>query len=423
MRDAQSHTLPPNIKLPAVFMRLSDILGHGQSSVSKTTDWAIDLVQIMFKDVQDMPSQTFSESQSAKAEEERRLSTSVDARFKVVNPERFSLLKGQVGRDVAFNRQLGVFALCIQADVGSALLDTLAHRLRAIERLVGCIDAISQSDCDIRCEDITLNQVTFTYSDQKHKEGEELQPDAQRWKACLVLDEDRTKLELEKGDPHVRVINILHKLINSELRVQKLPFFLSGTLPVMRAFDSIEETWAPLTLKNMGRVEILPAHLDWYHIQYVLPASGKGGERRLNLELKLRNRRGGVVWHVSRAQPQRASQLDDVFKKALNRVWCADGQNWCNLVSSAAVEVDNRVEFLLKTVDAGIRALAMQSPSMARQAPPKTQQGQQQRNQNNNQALNQRMMAAAAGANKGRQQPHPPPRQQAVQGQVVVLDP
>ena len=372
-------------------------------------------------------SQTFSgspDTQSTKPEEERGLSTSVDARFKVVNPERFSLLKGQVGRDVAFSRQLGVFALRIQADVGSTLLDTLTHRLRAIEKLVGCIDAISQSNCDIRCEDITLNQVTFTYSDQKHKDGnEELQPDAQRWKACLVLDEDRTKLELEKGDPHMRVINLLHQLINSELRVQKLPFFLSGTLPIMRAFDSIEETWAPLTLKNMGRVEIHPAYLDWYHVRYVLPAPGKGGERRLTLELKLRNRRGGVVWHVSRAHPQQASQLDDVFKKALSRVWCADGQNWSNLVSSAAVEVDNRVELLLKAVDAAIRPLVIQSPSMARQAPPKAQQGQQQRSHNNNQALNQKMMAAAAGANKGRQQPHPPPRQQAGPGQVVVLDP
>ena len=427
-RDTPGYFLPPNIKFPAVFMRLTDILGKGHSLASmKTTDWAIDLVQIMFKSFQTSPPRIVSESsgtQSTGKEVEQQLSTLVDARFKVANPDRFRLLKGNVERDVSFNPRLGVFALRIQAEVGTTILDTLTHRLRAIERLVDCIDAISQSNRDIRCEDITLNQITFTYSDQHRKDNaDEPQQNVQRWKACLILREDRVKLELERGNPHLRVIDILHQFINSELRVHKLPFFLSSTLPIMRALDSIEETWTPLAMRNMGRVEIFPEHLDWYNIRYVLPGPGKGGERRLSLQLKLRPRRGGVVWHISRAHPPLATQPDDIFKKALSRVWNADGQAWQNLVSSAAVDTDNRIEALLKAVDEVIRPLAMQSPSMARQAPPKAQQAQQQRNQIPNQAMNQKIMAAAAAANKGRQQPHQAaPRQQAAQGQVVVLD-
>ena len=429
-RDTPSYFLPPSIKFPAVFMRLSDILGKSHSPASKkTTDWAIDLVQIMFKSFQTAPPRSALESSGAQStgnEDEQQLSALVDARFKVANPERFSLLKGNVERDVSFNPRLGVFALRIQTEVGTSILDTLTHRLRAIERLVDSIDAISRSDRDIRCEDITLNQVTFTYSDQPRKDNtDEPRQDVQRWEACLVLGEDKVKLVLEESNPHMRVIDIIDNLINSELRVQKLPFFLSSTLPIMRALQSIEQAWAPITKKHTGIVEIFSEHLDWYNIRYTLPGPGKGVQRQLFLQLRLRPRRGTVIWHLSRVNPSPANQPDDVFKKALSRVWNVEGQGWHNLVHSAAVDTDASVETLLKAVDDVIRPLAMQSPSMARQAAPRPQQAQQQRSQNANQAINQKMMAAAAAANKGRSQPHPaaPPRQQqAQQNSVVVLD-
>ncbi|RYO85721.1 hypothetical protein DL762_005080 [Monosporascus cannonballus] len=434
--DTPSYSLPPSIRIPSVFVRLSDILQKDQSpgSKKKAMSWAIDFVQIMFDGIQNSSSSSQSGSPETRSggagtEECHRLSTLVDARFKVADPERFSLLKGNVERDVAFNKRLGVFALRLRAEVGHTILDTLAQRLRAIERLVDCIDAIRRSDRDVRCEDITLNRVTFTYSDRpKANDGATMQQDVERWKASLVLRKGEVKLELERGNPHLRIIDLFNRLVNSELRFHKLPFFLSSTLPVIRAFDLIEEAWKDIIMRGAGRVEVFPAHLNWFNIRYTLPGPNRGAERRLTLGIKLRFHRGAPMWHIERAQPGVAKHADDVFKKALDRVWNAEGKVWNNLIYSAAVAIDNGIEALLKAVDEAIRPLVTQSPLMTRQAAPRAQQPQpqpqhhqqqqqQQRSQNQNHAPNHKMMAAMAAASKARQHP-----QQLGQGQVVILD-
>ncbi|KAK7753284.1 mediator complex subunit [Diatrype stigma] len=428
-RDALSYSLPPGIKIPSIFIRLSDILDTTPLPGKKKRDvsWAIDFVQIMYQGIGNVssrdPLKPLEAPGSTNTEEEHKLSMLAEARFKVANPERFSLLQGNVERDVAFNKQHGVFALRLRADVGSTILDTLAHRLRAIERLVDCIDAIRQSNRDIRCEDITLNKVTFTYSDRsKTSHDAASQQNPQRWKAALVFYEGKVKLDLESGNPHLRIVDLFSRLVNSSLRFEKLPFFLSSTLPVMRAFDSIEEAWKDLGTRSASRVEIFPVHLDWFNIRYILPGSNKGGDRRLTLRLRLRFHRGETQWHLERTEPGIIGPLDDAFKKALTKVWGAEDRVWENLMFSAAVQTDYRVETLLKAVDEAIRPLAIQSPSMTRQAPPKTQQTQhaqaQQRNQAPNLAFSHHKMA-----NKPRPQQHQhQQRQQPGQGHVVVLD-
>lgn len=438
-RDAPSDSLPPNIKIPAVFIRLSSVLNMRQSTGSKkTTSWAVDFVQIMFKGIRNSPYKVQPEEPeepgNTEPVEEHRLNLLVDARFKVADPERFSLLQRHVERDVAFNKELGVFALRLRAEAGRTILDALAHRVRAIERLVDCIDAIRQSDRDVRCEDITLNQVTFTYSDQpKASLNAPVQQNIQRWRASVVLYEGRSELELERGNPHLRVISLFRRLINSNLRFKGLPYFLSTTLPVVRALDSIEAAWQGPGTKNTGRVDIHLQHLDWFNIRYTLPGPGKGGERRLLLLLKLRCHRGEVMWHIQRQEPGPGrKQPNDAFTQALSKVWGVEGRDWRSLIHSAAATTDGRVEALMKAIDESIRSLATQSPSMTRQALSKMpqqhtqQQQQQQRNQNPNQVVNQKMMAAAAAANKARPQPARPQqhqqRQQPGQGQVVILD-
>lgn len=426
-RDALSYSLPPGVKIPSIFVRLSDILDTAPLPGSKKRDvpWAIDFVQIMFKGIGNSssrdPLKPSEVSGSTNTGEEHKLRMLAEARFKVADPQRFSLLQGNVERDVAFNKRLGVFALRLRADVGSTILDTLAHRLRAIERLVDCIDAIRQSNRDIRCEDITLNQVAFTYSDRTKTNHDAVsQQDTQRWKASLVLYEGKVKLDLERGNPHLRIVDLFSRLVNSSLRFEKLPFFLSSTLPVMRALDSIEEAWKDLGPRSAGRVEVFPEHLDWYNIRYTLPGTNKGGDRRLTLRLRLRFRRGETKWHVERTEPGVLGPSDDAFKEALTKVWGAEGRVWENLMFSAAVETDHRVETLLRAVDEAIRPLAIQSPTITRQAPPKMQQTQhaqqQQRNQTPSHAFNHHKMS-----NKSRPQQHQA-RQQPGQGQVVVLD-
>lgn len=410
-------SLPPNMKLPAVFMRLSDVLQGRQSSSSrKVASWATDFVQIMFKSIQKsaqgnksrlaITENPGSKEPGTAAPKPELLTTLADARFKVVDRSKFSLLDGNVEQDVAFNPRLGVFALRLKAEVGSTLLDDLAYRVQAIDRLVECVDAIRRSNTDIKCETITLAQVVFTYSDAIGRSpGSTAEANIHRWKASLDLRTDQIKMSLEKGNPHLRALDGFNNLLNSELGFTKVPRYLAFTLPVLKGLDAIEDSWQGLDMNEQGRVEIFTDHLDWFNIRYTLPGSRKGAPRRLNMQVKLQDRRGRHWWLVQRRELGPVENPDDEFKAALSQVWGMNDRVWTSFVDSAASEADDRVVALLKAMDAAVRQLQSRpvSPSTSRQGAAKPQAG----------------LKNQAAANRARTQQQ---QQQQGNSNVVILD-
>ncbi|KAI0137031.1 mediator complex subunit MED14 [Xylariales sp. AK1849] len=410
--EVVNHTLPPIMKLPIVFMRLSDVLKGRQSSNRKVASWATDSVQILFKGLEksllaNRPKLVIKEDPETQgAAKPEPLITIADARFRVIDRSKFSLLKGNVEQDVAFNPRLGVFALRLKTEIGKSMLDDLASRVQAIERLIDCVDAIRRSNADIKCETITLAQVVFTYSDAIGRTaGSTAEANIQRWKALLDLRTDRIKLSLEKGNPHLRALDGFNNLLNSDLGFTKVPQYLAFTLPVLKALDAIEDAWQDLEMNDQGRVEVFPDHLDWFNIRYTLPGPNNNTPRRLNIQIKLRERHGGHWWFVSRYEPGKVETPDDDFKVALGKVWEAEDRVWTSFATSAACEADDRVIALLKAMDAAVRQIKTpqptSSPSISRQ--PSNKQFAPK--------MNQKMMQAA---NRAR------PQQQATQ--YVVLD-
>ncbi|KAH8675385.1 mediator complex subunit MED14 [Xylariales sp. PMI_506] len=424
--EVSNRYLPPNMKLPAVFMRLSDVLKDRQSTSSrKAVSWATDFVQIMFKGVEtrhrlDGHSRvagkegTTADSTGAVPAKQDRLTTIADARFRVVDRSKFSLLQGNVEQDVAFNPRLGVFALRLKAEAGNTMLDDLASRVQAIERLVDCVDAIRRSSSDIQCETITLAQVVFTYSDAIGRTaGSTAEANLQRWRASLDLRTDRTKMSLEKGNPHLRVLDGFNRLLNSELGFAKVPQYLAFTLPVLKALDGIEDSWQDMDMDGRSRVEIFSGHLDWFSIRYTLPGYNNG-ERQLHIQVKLRERRGKHWWHVYRSEPGSVPNPSDDLKEGLEAVWSMKDKDWANFGDSASSEADDRIITLLQALDAKVKELVelppppppapatapSTSPSMARKAQPTPK-------------LNQKTMQA----NKAR-----PQQQHQNNANVVVLD-
>ncbi|KAI1407073.1 MED14-domain-containing protein [Hypoxylon sp. FL1857] len=419
--DGINYSLPANMKVPSVFIRLSDILRQPQSDKSnkRIANWAHDFVEIMFRGARNSATKPHisdrdkTATNGTKGPEDsteppkESLYAYMDARLKVSDPDKFGLLKGHVERDVAFSRALGVFALRLEARVGSTVLDTLAHRLQAIDKLADCVDAIRRSDRDIHCEEITLTKVVVTYTDHKKSEGEmATQSDGKRWKATLELGPDKIKLSFERGNPQLRAMDLFRELINSSLRCRKLPFYLSSTLPIHRALDSVEDAWVDLAMSDRGRVQVFVAHLDWFNIHYTLPGPSRNPHavRRLTLQIRLRCRRESVEWELTREEPGAVKKPDDEFKQALEKVYNAEGKVWRSLVDSASSKTDHRVGDLIRAVDEAVRRLAMQSPTVLKQTQPK---GQMQA-KSQAQAVYHKQMAA------GR------PRPQT--GQVVVLD-
>ncbi|KAI1213794.1 MED14-domain-containing protein [Annulohypoxylon truncatum] len=413
-----NYALPANMKVPSIFIKLSDILRQPQSDQpeKRVARWAHDFVEITFRGMRTLSTHPHipsgektdaNETEGSTEQPKELLRAFLDARLKVSDPDRFGLLKGHVERDVAFNKAIGVFALRLEANVGSSILDTLTNRLKAIDKLADCIDAIRRSDRDIQCEEITLNKVVITYTDrQKSDGGATIQPRGDRWKATLELGREKIELKLGQGNPQLRALDHFRHLINSHLRCGKLPFYLSSTLPIHRALDSVEDAWEDLAMNNRGRVEIFAPHLDWFNIRYHLPGLNRTPQvsRRLTLQVRLQNRREGVEWEITRVEPGRTPKPDDEFKQVLDKVYNADGKAWRSLGDSASSKMDHRVGELIKAVDEAVRRLAMQSPTVVKQNQPRTQV--QPRSQA--QAVYHKAMAASRA------------RPQA--GQVVVLD-
>ncbi|KAI1090748.1 MED14-domain-containing protein [Rostrohypoxylon terebratum] len=417
-RSGVNYSLPANMKVPSIFIRLSDILRqpHSGESDKRIARWAHNFVEITFRGVHTLPRRLqissgeksdTNEGGGSIGQQKELLGVSLDARIKVSNPDRFGLLKGHVERDVAFNKAIGVFALRLETKIGSTILDTLTNRLEAIDKLADCIDAIRRSDRDIQCEEITLNKVVITYSDRQKSSGvNAIEPRNDRCKATLELGREKINLALNRGNPQSRALDHFRHLINSNLRCGKLPFYLSSTLPVHRALDSVELAWDDLAINNRGRVEIFAAHLDWFNIRYHLPGSNRSPQisRRLTLQIRLQNRREGLEWELTRVEPGKIAKPDDEFKQVLEKVYNSDGRTWRSLGDSAASKTDHRVGELIKAVDEAIRRLAMQSPTIVKQNQPKPQA--QPRSQA--QAMYHKSMATSRA------------RPQA--GQVVVLD-
>ncbi|KAI5867060.1 MED14-domain-containing protein [Durotheca rogersii] len=358
--DGINYSLPPTMKIPSIYIRLSDMLRHPQSRKSgkRVAPWALDFVEIMFKGIRS-PSPKLTASNrnepagnAAVTPQKPPLHVFLDARLKVSNRSRFGLLRGHVERDVAF-----------KADVGSPILDTLTQRLQAIDKLADCIDAIRRSDRDIRCEEITLTKVVVTYTDQtKPTDGVTMQSHGDRWKATLQLGADGIELFFDRGNPQLRVLDLFQHLVNSDLRCRKLPFFLSSTLSIQRALEAIEDAWETLAMNDQGRVEIFAAHLDWFNIHYSLPGPGKNPHavRRLTMQIRLRARDEAVEWHVFREEPG-GVQPEDEFTHALDKVWNAEDKP------------DHRVGELMRAVDEAVRRLVHQSPTILKQNPPRSQ--------------------------------------------------
>lgn len=383
-RNGFNYSLPPSMKVPSIFIKLADILRQPQSQDSKerVEDWAHDFVQIMFQGIRspsirrqilDRGKETNNNAGDGTVAKRESLHGFLDARIKVSDPSRFGLLQGHVERDVAYSKTLGVFALRLEADVGSTILNTLAHRLQAIDKLADCVDAIRRSDRDIQCEAITLTKVVFTYTDRMKQEGGMVeQPPIDRCRATLELGPGGIEVLFERGNPQLRALDLFRHLVNSNLRCRKLPFYLSSTLPIQRALDAIEDAWEGLAMNNQGRVEIFSAHLDWFNIHYYLPGTNRNprAHRRLTLQIRLKEVKDNIEWHVERVEPG-FTQPEDEFKQALDKVWNAEDKVWRSLVHSASSKTDHHVGELIKAVDEAVRRLVLQSPTAYKPSQPR----------------------------------------------------
>ncbi|KHN98498.1 Mediator of RNA polymerase II transcription subunit 14 [Metarhizium album ARSEF 1941] len=328
----------------------------GATSVRKKA-WADNIVSITFRGIRCLSK---AENGHDGTEENELICTS-EAILKVRKPSRFASLDGLADRDVSYNPRRREFALRIQRAVGKPILDTLKSRIKAIDRFVNFLEALESASGTITTESVTLRQITFYYSELRTKETKEeeeeedqvMEDEPQRWRVVLDLSNDDIDIEIEKGNPHLRVLDLMRQLVNSDGGIGVLTAWLPASLPALQAIDKMETEWEPIQAAGQGRIEFSMKTVAWMSVEYTITSDPETLTHPVRLEVKMQPRRSQAWWHVWRSDAKTDAQ--DGVSTALQRVWNQRGEDWIGLCTGAAGSPQSGVVHMLLAVDEAVR--------------------------------------------------------------------
>ncbi|KAG5929425.1 hypothetical protein E4U42_005892 [Claviceps africana] len=351
---------------------LSLIQRAGSMGSGPKKAWAEDVVNLSFKGIKSLaPTEVLNED----GLRDTRLICTSEAIIKAKIPTKFASLSGLADGDVSYDPRRGQFLLHIERVVGKSLLETLKSRIMAVDRFVNFLEAMDSARGSITTDLVTLRRITFHYSDttwnrqqaeeQKHGqdviEGQESRS-TMRWRVVLDLAKKDIDIELEKGNPHLRVLDLMRKLVNCEDGISGLMSWLPTSLPALQAIDEIASHWVPFVTAGRGHFEFSMKTVAWMNLTYTIRTGKKKQSRKtVSLDVRLKRRRGEAWWHVWRSDHDADSQ--DVVSKALKRVWDSKGQGWLGLATGAAGRPQGGVVAMLLAVDEAIRSSSMDAPA------------------------------------------------------------
>ncbi|KAH6610878.1 mediator of rna polymerase ii transcription subunit 14 [Trichoderma cornu-damae] len=329
------------------------------ASPSSKQPWAENMVAIRFKGVHSVSGREgASEGHVARHD----LVCTSDAVIRVRRPAKFLALKGMVGRDVSYNPQRGEFILQIQRRVTEPIFDILKSRIKAIDRFVNFVEAMDKSKGSIISESITLKGVVFCYSappsaPSSEEAGAPVQA-PERWRVKMDLSNDEIDIHIDKGNPHLRVIDLARDLASTEGGIGSLMAWLPVSLPALKAIDQLDAQWDELSKKGQGRLNFSMKSLTWMNLKYTVFKAGGAGEKSrkstICLDVRIRPRRGEGWWHAWRSD---TDATDDEFNRALKAVWDGRGTNWLGLATGAAAQANDGVMDMLLAIDKAIRGV------------------------------------------------------------------
>lgn len=370
-KQSINYSLPQQVRMPCLVLRLSQILrsadGGGQVnskdasglSGGLASSWAQDQIEIKFKGLESQPDVAHGQDATAvpptQLLDNVALNTLVDATIRVKDKAKFALLKGRIDRDVLFNPKKGEFVFRIRQLVGQPILRTLAGHVKSINRLVGFLEAMTQARNFIKCERISLRQVVFTYRDVSVPGETDGAKTQKRWRVSLDLAKSAVRISLEQGNPHIRILDMLTKIVNTQDGLKALMVFMPLMLPVLRAADAIESKWETLESANQGRVEVFSRSIEWFSFRYTLNNS-PDKPRIFAVDLKCKMRRNEAWWHISRATGDGNADADDEVSKILKGIWEGYGDGWRGLRNGAASRPGPSTMDLLARLDDAVRA-------------------------------------------------------------------
>ncbi|KID81847.1 Mediator of RNA polymerase II transcription subunit 14 [Metarhizium guizhouense ARSEF 977] len=354
---SNSEGQPSNLELLSLIQQAS-----GAVLVRKKA-WADNIVSITFRGIR-----CLSRAENADdGSKENELICTSEATLKVRKPSKFASLDGLADRDVSYNPKRGEFALRIQRAVGRPILDSLKSRIKAIDRFVNFLEALESANGTITTESVTLRQITFYYSElqtkQSSNDADQVMEDSRkRWRVVLDLSKDDIDIEIEKGNPHLRVLDLMRQLVNSDGGIGVLTAWLPASLPALQAIDKMETEWEPIQAAGQGRIEFSMKTVAWMSVEYTMTSDAKTLKNPIRLQVQMQPRRSQAWWHVWRSDAE--PNADDRVSTALQPIWNKRGDNWFGLSTGAAGRPQDGVVKMLLAVDEAIRSTITSGPGV-----------------------------------------------------------
>lgn len=357
-KDMQSRCLTQQIRIPVIFIRLAHILDSPDSLAqtraqdrrvqSSAPAWPADTVEVHFRGTKG------SSAANSAGNDTAGLGISVDAVLKVKDKHKFKQLQARIDKNVAFDRRTGQFVFHIRGSVGKPVLQALADHIKSIDRLVGFLDAMRCAKGAVQCTEVGLGKVKFSYSDIVLP-GETGEP--RQWTAVLNMSRNGTRLILEPDNPHLRILDLLTKVVNTEKGLRVMMAYMTDVLPILRVFDTLEKKWEEVEAAGQGHIELLTPAADWFAVRYSLPSTA-GPARQLTIDVWSKERQAQPYWFASRKQRGPPSPADDEFKAVLKGVWDSRGENWRGLTTGAVAQMGMGVFEMIQAMDDAVRAFA-----------------------------------------------------------------
>ena len=387
------------MKLPAIFVRLSDILPSKNKAPRTGKAWAKDILKLSFQGLENTSKISSTERRSRSPTEPPPVSGATGSLSRVNSglkqpeeadekaimiaeaclikpmPPSLDLVKQRVDKDIAFHPKSGGFAFRLHAKVGESAILPLVERLQRVEQLVDFVEVVKKHEKTLHCETVSLGQVIFSYggSDSAratHPDSMTIDSQISKHRATIDFSGANTPMTmtLEPGNPQIRILDHLTKTLNSPVGLNGVATLLPLTLPLMAAFDAIEDAWTPLA--ERGDVIIFNRALDWHILRYNLTLESQEQQaRKVLFQIRLQHRRGQAWWCIRREKEltrgeQNTSSSDDI-DKALKAVWEDNpkGESWRGMQTSGIARIGG-VEELIRRVDNVIRSVAIAAKSV-----------------------------------------------------------
>lgn len=408
------------LSIPSIYIKITDLF-NAKASRRPKTSWNRDIIKLSYQGIErhapdptpallasNAPlaaTQSMAANVSQKPSRDEKAVLVTQARMTIPMPRVLASLKEKLDPDIAFNAATGTFAFRLHSPIGEPIIPTLMERILSVDRLVDFLRVFQKYASILKSESISLGTIIFNYGQTASTDPIVVSSGhvSPRYRATVDFSagDDKMKLILENGNPHLRIIDYLNHVLNGREGLYGVAQLVYMTLPVLTGLDAIEDAWDDDELCEKGEAFVIARAIDWYTIKYSLRQGPQNSDsppnvRKVQFEVRMRSRRGAPWWFVHRVDNIRSKEVDNL-DKAISSTWNSSGQDWKSMRTSAVARL-NGVVLLLTKLDEDVRQFVLsgvplrvepgaEAPTQApKQAPPASrpqqyQQQQQQRQQ------------------------------------------